>query len=106
MERLHTGTIHRLESAAGTRIVVHEGMVWLTESDWPDDVFLAAGESHMVVGNGLELIEPLARRPGLEHVLPAAAVQIIPPDLAVPAPTQVERPAQRPGWQTQGPPTA
>ena len=106
MERLHTGTLHRLEGAAGTRIVVHAGMVWLTESDWPDDVFLAAGESHVVAGNGLVLIEALARRPGLGHMLPAAVVQIIPPDSEVPAPTQSERPARRPGWQMQGPPTA
>lgn len=59
MQRLDPGTLFRLEHAAGTRIAVHAGQVWITESGEPGDVFLSAGQSHVVAGAGRVVIEPL-----------------------------------------------
>ena len=50
----------RLSRAAGTRITVLGGRVWLTESGSRDDVFLSAGQSHVVAGNGAVVIEAMA----------------------------------------------
>ena len=72
---LLTGTIHRLERAAGTRIVVRAGRVWLTESGCLEDVFLDAGDGYVVGGNGRVLLEAC----GAGTDGQTAAIQIIPP---------------------------
>ncbi len=58
MQRLEQGTVFRLERAAGARIIVRAGRIWLTESASPDDVFLSAGQQHVVGGQGCVVIEP------------------------------------------------
>lgn len=58
MQRVAQGQVVRLEHAAGTRITVHRGQVWLTESGNPDDVFLCAGQYRIVRGPGRVIIEP------------------------------------------------
>lgn len=52
----------RLTHAAGTRITLLGGRVWITESGRTDDVFLSAGESHRVEGDGVVVIEAMALR--------------------------------------------
>lgn len=58
MQHITQGTVFRFERAAGTRITVHVGCVWITESGEPDDVFLSARQLYVVVGSGRVLIEP------------------------------------------------
>ncbi|WP_291995510.1 DUF2917 domain-containing protein [Candidatus Accumulibacter sp. ACC003] len=47
----------RLMSASGVRIVCTAGKVWLTVEGEAGDFFLAAGDSHLVCGRGLALLE-------------------------------------------------
>lgn len=49
----------RLMSARGVRIVCTSGRIWLTVEGESGDVFLAAGESHLVRGSGLALVEAI-----------------------------------------------
>ena len=49
----------RLMSARGVRIVCTAGRVWLTVEGEAGDFFLAAGESHLVRGRGLALLEAI-----------------------------------------------
>jgi len=49
----------RLVSAQGVRIVCTAGRVWLTVAGEAGDVLLAAGESHLVRGRGLALLEAI-----------------------------------------------
>ena len=58
MQHIAQGTVFRFERATGTRISVHAGCVWITESGEPDDLFLCAGQHYVVVGSGRVLIEP------------------------------------------------
>lgn len=57
MQRLAQGTMLRFERAAGARVTVHAGQVWITESGETDDVFLSAGQHYVVAGSGRVLIE-------------------------------------------------
>ncbi|MBN8449273.1 MAG: DUF2917 domain-containing protein [Candidatus Accumulibacter sp.] len=47
----------RLLSARGVRITCTAGLVWLTIEGEAGDVFLAPGQSHLVRGRGLGLLE-------------------------------------------------
>jgi hypothetical protein len=49
----------RLMSARGVRIVCTAGRVWLTVEGEAGDILLAAGESHLVRGRGLALLEAI-----------------------------------------------
>lgn len=49
----------RLMSARGVRIVCTAGRVWLTVAGEAGDILLAAGESHLVTGRGLALLEAI-----------------------------------------------
>lgn len=49
----------RLQQARGLRITCTAGIIWLTVSGVPGDVFLQPGETHELAGNGLALIESL-----------------------------------------------
>lgn len=49
----------RLMSARGVRVTCTAGRVWLTVEGEAGDVFLAAGESHLVRGRGLALLEAI-----------------------------------------------
>ena len=49
----------RLMSAKGVRIVCTAGRVWLTVEGEAGDFLLAAGESHLVEGHGLALLEAI-----------------------------------------------
>ena len=49
----------RLMSARGVRIICTAGRVWLTVEGEAGDVFLAAGESHLIRGRGLALLEAI-----------------------------------------------
>ena len=49
----------RLMSARGVRIICTAGSVWLTVEGEAGDVFLAAGESHLIRGRGLALLEAI-----------------------------------------------
>jgi len=68
-----------LREARGLRVECTSGIVWITLSGQTADVFLKAGESHLLRGNGLALIECIGdgsirigmseRRPGIAHRL-------------------------------------
>ncbi|WP_300319976.1 DUF2917 domain-containing protein [Accumulibacter sp.] len=49
----------RLTSASGVRIVCTAGRVWLTVEGEAGDFFLATGDSHLVSGRGLALLEAI-----------------------------------------------
>lgn len=49
----------RLMSARGVRICCTAGCVWLTVEGEAGDILLAAGESHLVHGRGLALLESI-----------------------------------------------
>ncbi len=46
-----------LREARGLRVKCTSGIVWITLSGQAADVFLKAGESHILLGKGLALIE-------------------------------------------------
>lgn len=47
----------RLQDACGLRIRCTAGMVWITVAGESADVFLGAGESYRIPGNGTVLVE-------------------------------------------------
>jgi hypothetical protein len=49
----------RLLSARGVRITCTAGLVWLTVEGEAGDIFLAPGQSHLVRGRGLGLLEAI-----------------------------------------------
>jgi hypothetical protein len=49
----------RLLSARGVRIRCTSGVVWLTIAGEAGDIFLAAGDSYLVRGRGLALLEAI-----------------------------------------------
>ena len=49
----------RLLSARGVRITCTAGLVWLTVEGEAGDILLAAGQSHVVRGGGLGLLEAI-----------------------------------------------
>ncbi|WP_313952259.1 DUF2917 domain-containing protein [Accumulibacter sp.] len=49
----------RLASASGVRIICTAGRVWLTVEGEAGDFLLAAGDSHLVRGHGLALLEAI-----------------------------------------------
>ncbi|MEF8699607.1 MAG: DUF2917 domain-containing protein [Candidatus Accumulibacter sp. UW20] len=51
----------RLLSARGVRIVCTAGVLWLTVEGEAGDIVLRAGESHVVRGSGLALLEAIGR---------------------------------------------
>ena len=61
MQGLEPGRVWSLQRAAGARITVRAGQVWITESDCADDLFLGAGQHHVVAGRGRVVIEPQGR---------------------------------------------
>jgi len=69
---LSPGTTLRLHQAAGQRLVVLSGRVWLTEPGDPDDHFLHAGESHPIASNGPVVIECDSSTPARLRLWPAA----------------------------------
>lgn len=68
-----------LRDARGLRVECTSGIVWITLSGQAGDVFLKPGESHLLRGNGLALIECIGdgsirigmpeRHPGFTHRL-------------------------------------
>ena len=54
------GLLHNLivvRGARGLRIACTAGTVWITVADEPGDTFLSAGQTHVVQGNGLAIVE-------------------------------------------------
>ena len=63
-----------LRGARGLRITCTAGTVWITIAGEPGDTFLGAGQSHVVQGNGLAIIESIGSggiRIGKPHKTPA-----------------------------------
>ena len=48
-----------LRGARGLRITCTSGTIWITVAGEPGDTFLGAGQSHVVQGNGLAIIESI-----------------------------------------------
>ena len=48
-----------LRGARGLRIACTAGTVWITVADEPGDIFLSAGQTHVVQGNGLAIVESI-----------------------------------------------
>jgi hypothetical protein len=51
-----SGSAIRLTSAKSAILRVQEGLVWITEEGVKDDFFLNAGESYVVLGEGLVIV--------------------------------------------------
>jgi hypothetical protein len=61
----------RLLAARGVRITCTAGLVWLTVAGEAGDIFLTPGQSHLVRGDGLALLEGIgAGRVRFEKVAP------------------------------------
>lgn len=73
MTSLEQDAVMSLERAAGTRLTVHAGRVWITESGWPDDVFLERGQHYLVTTPGRVVVEALGTRALLDVSVPGAA---------------------------------
>ncbi len=58
-KRIHLkrGMFFHVREGAGKVITAHAGLVWITEQDSPCDVVLRPGESFVLVGRGLALVE-------------------------------------------------
>lgn len=56
---LAPGELHGRHRAAGSRLEVQAGRLWLTEEGDADDHVLEAGQSHVVRGTGRVLAEAL-----------------------------------------------
>ena len=48
-----------LRGARGLSIACTAGTVWITVADEPGDTFLSAGQTHVVQGNGLAIVESI-----------------------------------------------
>jgi len=48
-----------LRGARGLRIACTAGTVWITVADELGDTFLSAGQTHVVQGNGLAIVESI-----------------------------------------------
>ena len=63
-----------LRGARGLRITCTAGTVWITIAGEPGDTFIGAGQSHVVQGNGLAIVESIGGgdiRIGKPGALPA-----------------------------------
>jgi hypothetical protein len=54
---LPAGHVLRLVAPRGLEVTCEAGHLWITEEAQPDDVWLAAGQRVMLVGDGLALLE-------------------------------------------------
>ena len=54
---LGAGDVVRIEHARGLEVSVQSGLVWLTEEARNDDMWLQAGESAALLGDGLAVLE-------------------------------------------------
>jgi ferric-dicitrate binding protein FerR (iron transport regulator) len=54
---LARGELLRLDAACGVDVSVESGRVWITQESNPRDVWLTAGESVHLDGEGLALLE-------------------------------------------------
>jgi hypothetical protein len=55
--RLARGSIVRMRDAAGTTVLAHDGVVWITEEEGERDVVLRAGDRFQLRRSGLALVE-------------------------------------------------
>jgi Protein of unknown function (DUF2917) len=69
---LAPGKTFAVPTVAGSRVRVVDGMVWATTSNNPDDVWLGAGDEHIVQSPGLTVVESVA--PSTIELLPPAAI--------------------------------
>ena len=63
-----------LRGARDLRITCTSGTIWITVAGEPGDTFLSAGQSHVVQGNGLAIVESIGSgsiRIGQPGTLPA-----------------------------------
>jgi len=56
---LSPGEFMRIEAPRGVEVSVRSGRLWITEEARNDDIWLKAGESASLAGDGLALIEAL-----------------------------------------------
>lgn len=56
---LRDGRPIRLADALGMRVRCLRGTIWITSAGESGDVFLQAGESHLIPRNGLSLVESI-----------------------------------------------
>jgi ferric-dicitrate binding protein FerR (iron transport regulator) len=54
---LARGELVRLDAACGVKVSVDSGRVWITQESDPRDLWLTAGESVHLDGEGLALLE-------------------------------------------------
>lgn len=54
---LQRGRFLRVRDGAGSTVTAHAGSVWITEKDNPRDVVLRPGQSFILGGRGLALVE-------------------------------------------------
>ena len=58
---LAAGEVLRLEAAGAFEVACDEGRVWLTEESSDRDVWLTAGQSAMLTGRGMAVLEAVHR---------------------------------------------
>ena len=73
MTSLEQDAVMCLESAAGTRLTVHAGRVWITETGLPDDVFLDGGQHYLVSTQGRVVLEAVGAPALVEVAAPGLA---------------------------------
>ena len=56
--RVAPGQIYRMTGAKGVTIHVHSGVLWITESNVPDDHFPSNEQTYRIRTQGTVLIEP------------------------------------------------
>jgi hypothetical protein len=57
---LSSGKPIRLTGACGVRVRCLDGTVWITKAGMLTDMFLGAGESYLIDGRGLVLVESIS----------------------------------------------
>jgi uncharacterized protein YjiS (DUF1127 family) len=54
---LSEGRTVQVRGGAGGKVTAHAGLLWITEQDWPADVVLLPGQTHVLARPGLAVVQ-------------------------------------------------